>query len=82
MKSSFAKDEAELFERLSAYLGKKIDEQGLTYWELAERLKGFGFPDESKESLRAKLRRGKFSAAFLIAVAAALGIKRIDLTEI
>lgn len=82
MKSSFAKNEAELFERLSVYLSKKIDERGLTYWELSERLESSGFPNETKDSLRAKLRRGKFSAAFLIAVAAAVGIKQIDLKEI
>ena len=82
MRSGFAKNEAELFARLSTYLSGKIDEQELTYCELAERLEGYGFPGETKESVRAKLRRGKFSAAFMVAVAAALGIKHIDLKEI
>jgi hypothetical protein len=40
--------------------------------ELAKRLKKHGFKDETEASITAKLKRGTFSAIFLLAALAAL----------
>jgi hypothetical protein len=77
-----AKSEAELAERVSAHLKAELKRAGITYEELAKRLKKHGLPDETVDSIKAKLKRGTFAATFLLAVAAAIGLDSIPLEDI
>ncbi len=76
------KNEADLAKRLSSYLKAHIDDAGLTYAEVAERLSKHGLSGETGESVRAKLKRGTFPATFMIALAAVLGLTQIDVRRI
>lgn len=72
----------ELQERAAAFLKHKIREAGITYLELAKRLKKHGFKDETEASITNKLARGSFSATFFLACLAALGLDGVALEEI
>lgn len=78
----FAKSDDEIAERLSEYLKARITEAGLTYAQLAERMKKHGRPKETALTIKFKLHRGTFSATFFVAAVAALGASRIDLKDI
>jgi hypothetical protein len=78
----FAKTEAEIAERVAAFLKAEIQAAEITYGELAERLRKHGHPNESAETIKQKLKRGTFSATFLLATAAALGLEHVALDEI
>jgi len=67
-----AKSEAELQERASSFLKAELQKAEVTYAELAKRLKRHGFPRETEDSIKAKLKRGTFAATFLFACLAAL----------
>jgi len=54
----------------------------MTYEELAQRLKKHGLPNETLDSIKAKLKRGTFPATFLLAVAAAVGLEAIQLEDL
>ncbi len=77
-----AKTEAEWAERASAFLKTKLRECEVTYVELAKRLKKHGFKDETEASITNKLKRGTFSATFMLACLAALELKGVSLEEI
>lgn len=77
-----AKSESELQERASAYLKAELEKAEVTYAELAKRLKKHGFPDETENSIKSKLKRGTFAATFLIAALAALELEGFNLEEI
>jgi hypothetical protein len=55
---------------------------GLTYADLAERLKEHGLPAETGASIKAKLRRGTFAATFLLAALAALELEGVRLDDL
>jgi hypothetical protein len=55
---------------------------GLTYADLAERLKAHGLPSETEASIKAKLRRGTFAATFLLATLAALEMDGMRLEDL
>lgn len=78
----FAKSEAEIAMRVSAFLKEKIQEAELTYADLAKELRKHGHPDESAETVKQKLKRGTFSATFLLATLAALGLENVALEDI
>lgn len=78
---SSAKSEAEWAERAAAFLKAKLKQEEVTYVELAKRLKKHGFA-ETEASITNKLKRGTFSATFLLAVIAALELEAIVLEEI
>ena len=82
MKASFAKNEGELAKRISAYLKARARDAGVTYTELADRMKKHGHPHETEESVKAKLKRGTFPATYLVAAVAALGLSIISLKDI
>jgi hypothetical protein len=67
-----AKTEAEIAERVSAFLKAELKKADVTYEELAKRLKKHGLPGETMDSIKAKLKRGTFAATFLLASLAAL----------
>jgi hypothetical protein len=77
-----AKSEAELAERASRFLKAELKRAGVTYEELAERLKEHGLPGESENSIKAKLKRGTFAATFFLACLAALELEGVVLEDI
>ncbi|HEX4410577.1 MAG TPA: DUF6471 domain-containing protein [Xanthobacteraceae bacterium] len=74
--------EAEWAERAAAFLKHKLQEQEVTYVELAKRLKKHGFKAETENSITAKLKRGTFPATWFLAVIAALELDGVGLDEI
>jgi hypothetical protein len=77
-----AKSEAELQDRAAAYLKGTLQEAEVTYAELAKRLKKHGFPNETEDSIKAKLKRGTFAATFLFACLAALELDGLRLEDL
>ena len=74
--------EVEWAERAAAFLKHKLQEQEVTYVELAKRLKKHGFKAETENSITAKLKRGTFPATWFLAVLAALELDGVALEEI
>jgi hypothetical protein len=77
----FAKTEEEWAERVRAHLKAELQKAEVTYTELAKRLKKHGFK-ETEASITAKLKRGTFSATFLLASLAALERPGLDLADV
>ena len=77
-----AKTEAEIAERVSRYIKAELKRADITYEELAKRLKKHGLPNESADSIKAKLKRGTFSATFFLACLAAMELEGVVLDEI
>jgi len=77
-----AKSEAELAERASRFLKAELKRAGVTYEELSKRLKKHGLPDETQDSIKAKLKRGTFPATFLLACLAALELEKLMLEDV
>lgn len=67
--------------RAAAFLEHKLKETGVTYEELAKRLKKHGM-NETKASITNKLARGTFPATFFVACIAALELDGVTLEEI
>ncbi len=78
----FAKSEAEIAERVAAFLKAEIVAAEMTYADLARELRKHGHPKESAETIKQKLKRGTFSATFLLATVAALGLEHVALEDI
>lgn len=74
--------ETEWAERAAAFLKHKLQQQEVTYVELAKRLKKHGFKAETENSITAKLKRGTFPATWFLAVLAALELDGVALDEI
>ena len=72
----------EIAERTARFVKAELKRAGVTYAELAERLKAHGLPAETEASVKAKLKRGTFAATFLLAVLAALELEGVQLTEL
>jgi len=77
-----AESEKELADRASRFLKAELKRAGVTYAELAEKLKEHGLSGETEASIKAKLKRGTFAATFLIASIAALELEGLDISEI
>jgi hypothetical protein len=75
------KSEEEWAKRVSAHLKAKLREKEVTYVELAKRLKKHGFK-ETEASITNKLKRGTFSATFMLAALAALEAEGVKLEDI
>jgi hypothetical protein len=82
LQMGIAKTETELQERASAYIKAELEKAEVTYAELAKRLKKHGFPGETENSIKSKLKRGTFAATFLIACLAALELEGFSLEEL
>lgn len=78
----FAKDEAEIAARASAFLKAEIKKAEMTYAELAECMRKHGHPNESEQTIKQKLKRGTFPATFFLAAVAALGLGHVELDQI
>lgn len=76
-----ARTEEELGDRARAFLKVKVRDAGITYEELAKRLKRHGLK-ETKASVTNKLARGTFAATFFLACLAALELEGIRLEDI
>jgi urease accessory protein UreF len=76
-----AASEKELAARTSRFLKAEMKRAGVTYTELAKRLKDHGL-EETEASITSKLARGTFAATFLIATLAALEMDGIRLENI
>ena len=77
-----AKTEEEWAERVRAYLKAELRKANVGYVELAKRLKKHGFKDETEASITNKLKRGTFTASFLLASLASLEQNPIRLKRI
>jgi hypothetical protein len=77
-----AKTEEEWAERVRAYLKAELKKADVGYVELAKRLKKHGFKDETEASITNKLKRGTFTASFLIASLCALEASGIQLEDV
>jgi len=77
-----SKKERDWRERASGYLKRELGKAEITYAELAVRLKKHGFPEETEDSIKAKLKRGTFAATFLFACLAALELEGLNLEEL
>ncbi len=73
--------EREWADKVRRFLKAELRRAGITYGELAKRLKRQGF-DETEASIRAKLSRGTFSATFLLATLAALELEGFRLSDL
>lgn len=58
----------------------RLKEKGVTYAELAKRLKKFGIP-ETARTITMKLSRGAYSATFLAACLAAIGAENMNVED-
>ena len=77
-----AESEEALAERASRFLKAELKRAGVTYSELAKRLKSHGLSTETEASIKAKLKRGTFSATFLLATLAALEMDGVRLEDL
>jgi hypothetical protein len=77
-----AATEEEIALRASRFVKAELKRKGLTYADLAERLKGHGLSGETEASIKAKLRRGTFAATFLLATLAALEMEGFRLEDL
>ena len=76
-----AASEKELAARTSRFLKAEMKRAGVTYTELASRLKDHGL-EETEASITSKLARGTFAATFLIATLAALEMDGVRLDDL
>lgn len=65
-----------------AYLKAESKKADVGYVDLAKALKKHCFKDETETSITSKLKRGAFSAAFLLATLCALEAEGIGLEDI
>ena len=77
-----AKTEEEWSEKVRSYLKAELKKADVGYVELAKRLKKHGFKAETEDSIAAKLKRGTFTAIFLLATLAALEAEGVRLEDI
>jgi hypothetical protein len=77
----FATTEEEWEERARRFLKAELKRADVKYAELAERLKTHGFT-ETEASITNKLKRGKFSATFLLATLAAIGVAAVAIEDL
>ena len=76
-----AASEKELAGKAARFLKAEMKRAGVTYAELARRLKDHGL-EETEASITSKLARGTFAATFMLAVLAALELEGLALGEL
>lgn len=76
-----AETEKELAGKASRFLKAELKRAGLTYPELAERMKSHGL-SETGSSIANKLSRGTFAATFFLAAVAALEMDGVRLDDL
>lgn len=76
-----AASEKELATRAARFLKAEMKRVGVTYAQLAARLKEHGL-EETEASITSKLARGTFAATFLLATLAALELDGMRLEDL
>lgn len=76
-----AASEKELAGRVARFLKAEMKRAGVTYAELATRLKDHGL-EETEASITSKLARGTFAATFLLGVLAALEVEQLTVSQV
>jgi hypothetical protein len=76
-----AKSEAELADKAKRFLKAELKRAGITYRELAERLREHGL-EETEASINSKIARGTFAATFFLAAVAAIGLDAVELADL
>lgn len=79
---AFPKTDAEWAQHASRYLKAQLKRHDVTYDELAEQLKKYGYTHETKASIANKLARGTFPAPFFLACLVAIGAEVVRLEDI
>jgi len=74
--------EKEYADKMRRFLKAELKRAGVTYAELARRLNEHGLEGETEASVNSKLVRGTFSATFLLACLAVLGITAVALADL
>lgn len=69
-------------DRTARYVKAQLKKQNVTYDQLAEKLKPYGFEHETKASIANKLSRGTFPAPFLLATMAAIDAQAIKIEDV
>lgn len=78
----FPTTDKEWADRAGRYIKAQLKRHDMTYDDLAERLKPYGFESETKASIANKLSRGTFPATFLLATMAAMQEGAIKLEDV
>lgn len=78
----FKQTEREWAERSKRFLKAELKRAGVTYEELAHRLREHHGLEETKVSVANKLSRGTFSASFFFAAMKAIGRQMVNLEEV
>ena len=68
--------------RTAALLRCEMKRRGVSYRDLAERMRAHGLGDSDEKTLRTKLARSTFRAGFFLQVLAALGVEKLDLSDL
>lgn len=71
-------DTAAYEDRAKNILKGELKRRGITYAQLAERLKGYG-AQENERNLANKISRGSFTAAFFMMCMDAIGVRQVSL---
>ena len=74
--------EKEWADKMRRFLKAELKRANITYAELAQRLNEHGLEGETEASVNSKLVRGTFSATWLMAVLAVLGIVALTLADL
>lgn len=76
-----AATEKELAGKAARFLKAELKRAGVTYAQLAEKLKAHGL-EETEASISSKLARGTFAATFFLACLAALEMEGMRLEDL
>ena len=76
-----AATEKELGAKASRFLKAEMKRAGVTYADMAKRMKDHGL-EETEASITSKLARGTFAATFLLAALAALELEGVRLEDL
>jgi Domain of unknown function (DUF6471) len=74
--------EKEWADKMRRFIKAELKRANVTYAQLAEKLNEHGLEGETEASVNSKLVRGTFSATWLMAVLAVLGIAALTLGEL
>jgi hypothetical protein len=74
--------EKEWANKMRRFIKAELKRADMTYAELARRLNEHGLEGETEASVNSKLVRGTFSATFLVACLAVLGISALVLADL
>jgi hypothetical protein len=78
----FPTSDKEWADRTARYVKAQLKRHDMTYDDLAEKLKPYGFEHETRASIANKLARGTFSAPFLLATMAAMDEQTIKVGDV